>query len=267
MALLEKGVEFEHKIVDLQNKPEDFVELYASLHPDPSARAKVPILEHCTRDLEEEVLPPTPSTFPTASSLYDVQVIESNVCAEYIAEAFPDQGHSLLPTRPPDKANMRLLGEIWQTSGMGSYFPILLAARDGDQARLDQELTKLKAGMVIMDRLLCQYGADPAKTPFFLESGFCLGEVCLAPFVQRLLVTVPHWVGVDVLDMAEEEGCRRLRRWMQALAERPSTVASGGSKEETIKNFTRLLEMMKPGGGGAGAGGGAGGATGSTSSK
>jgi hypothetical protein len=46
LALLEKQVKFEHKIVDLQEKPADFTALYSTLHPDPEARAKVPILEH-----------------------------------------------------------------------------------------------------------------------------------------------------------------------------------------------------------------------------
>ncbi len=45
MALLEKEVPFEHVKVDLQDKPADFVALYASLHPDPTARAKVMYLQ------------------------------------------------------------------------------------------------------------------------------------------------------------------------------------------------------------------------------
>jgi len=35
---------FEQKIVDLQNKSKHFKELYASIHPDPTAPAKVPII-------------------------------------------------------------------------------------------------------------------------------------------------------------------------------------------------------------------------------
>jgi hypothetical protein len=34
-------VPFEHKIVDLQNKPKDFSDLYSSIHPSPAASAKV----------------------------------------------------------------------------------------------------------------------------------------------------------------------------------------------------------------------------------
>lgn len=34
-------MEFEHKIVDLQNKPPDFQALYSSIHPNPTVGAKV----------------------------------------------------------------------------------------------------------------------------------------------------------------------------------------------------------------------------------
>jgi len=220
----------------LQNKPEDFIALYASLHPDPTARAKVPILEHCTENSA------------SSSSSYDVQIIESNVCAEYIAEAFPNsQGSPLLPSCARDKAVMRLLGEMWTHSGMGNYFPLLLAGqagKEGEEARA-VELDKMKKGMKIMDTFLRQYGCDVAESPFLLKSGFCLGEVCLAPFVQRLLIVVPHWAGVDLLEMTDKEGWGRLKVWMEAVAWRESTVKSGGTKEETIKNYTRLLAMMK----------------------
>jgi len=44
ITLIEKKLNFEQKIVDLQNKPKHFKELYASIHPDPTAPAKVPII-------------------------------------------------------------------------------------------------------------------------------------------------------------------------------------------------------------------------------
>ena len=44
ITLVEKRLNFEHKIVDLQNKPKHFKDLYASIHPDPTAPAKVPII-------------------------------------------------------------------------------------------------------------------------------------------------------------------------------------------------------------------------------
>lgn len=44
ITLVEKNLNFEHRIVDLGNKPKHFKELYASIHPDPTAPAKVTII-------------------------------------------------------------------------------------------------------------------------------------------------------------------------------------------------------------------------------
>lgn len=44
ITLREKNLNFEHKIVDLKEKPKHFKDLYASIHPDPAAPAKVPII-------------------------------------------------------------------------------------------------------------------------------------------------------------------------------------------------------------------------------
>ena len=42
--MLEKKLNFNQKIVDLKNKPKHFTDLYAAIHPDPTAPAKVPII-------------------------------------------------------------------------------------------------------------------------------------------------------------------------------------------------------------------------------
>jgi glutathione S-transferase len=44
LTLLEKGITFERQTIDLKNKPKYFSDLYASINPDPAARAKVPLL-------------------------------------------------------------------------------------------------------------------------------------------------------------------------------------------------------------------------------
>jgi len=44
IVLVEKDLNHELIIVDVVNKPKHFTELYASIHPDPVAPAKVPIM-------------------------------------------------------------------------------------------------------------------------------------------------------------------------------------------------------------------------------
>ena len=62
IALLEKGVQFEHKIIDLNNKPDEFIDLYQRASGG-SRRGLVPLLE-----------------------LGDNLVIESDVVAKYVAQ-------------------------------------------------------------------------------------------------------------------------------------------------------------------------------------
>ena len=44
LTLVEKDLKFERKTIDLGNKPNSYLELYASIYPDPNAKAKVPII-------------------------------------------------------------------------------------------------------------------------------------------------------------------------------------------------------------------------------
>ena len=44
ITLVEKQLNFDQKIVSLQDKPKHFKELYASIHPDPTAPAKFSII-------------------------------------------------------------------------------------------------------------------------------------------------------------------------------------------------------------------------------
>ena len=69
LTLLEKKVNFTTIPVPLNNKPQWYKDLYASVHPDPLARAKVPIIEiGKPNDAEYQIL------------------VESDVVARFVAE-------------------------------------------------------------------------------------------------------------------------------------------------------------------------------------
>ena len=70
--------------MDLNNKSQEFQDLYASINPDPAASAKVPILIDG-----------------------DAKLIESAIVVEYLVDKYRGQGEELLPTDPAAAAKVR----------------------------------------------------------------------------------------------------------------------------------------------------------------
>ena len=105
IALEECQVDYETVTVDLQNKSDEFLELYKKANPLPGARAKVPLLQ--VGD--------------------DTFLCESMVVTEYIAEVYSSP---LLPEASKDRARMRLFVELCGSTF--SYFPLLRAKQGED---------------------------------------------------------------------------------------------------------------------------------------
>ena len=115
----ECNVAYEKVLVDLQNKPQEFLDLYALANPIPGARAKVPLLE--VTDQEQ-------SSVSSANNEGPVMLTESLVVSQYVAEKFGSD--VLLPSSARDRATMRLFTELCGSSF--SYIPILRAQQQND---------------------------------------------------------------------------------------------------------------------------------------
>lgn len=214
-------------MVDLQNKPQEFVDLYALANPIPGASAKVPLLEITDKD---------------SSSGETVLLAESLVIAEYIAET---HGRDiLLPSSAKDRATMRLFTELCGSSF--SYIPIL-RAKNAEQ--VVSAVQALKDSLVNVDAFLKHYHSDP----FVTGEQFSLAECNAAPFVFRACTILPAFTGregaasstvVDPMQICNELDLKHLKRWMQAVLERPSVVETSGTKEDMIASTSRLLERL-----------------------
>ncbi|DBB07594.1 TPA: hypothetical protein ACH3X3_009034 [Trebouxia sp. C0006] len=99
LTLLEKGIKFQRHTIDLKDKPKYFSDLYASINPDPTARAKVPLLIDG-----------------------DERIVESNLVAEYLDNTFPESGPKLFPTDPLKLFKVRCVG-LWRCS-LTSFPPV-----------------------------------------------------------------------------------------------------------------------------------------------
>jgi len=205
--------------VDLQDKPQEFLDLYAQANPLPGARAKVPLLQVCNDG--------------------DFLLCESLIVAEYLAEKYG----MLLPSSPKHRAIMRLFTELCGPSF--SYFPLLRAKGD----KLDAAVQSFQEGLVAVNAFLKLKGES--KGPFLFGDTFSLAECNAAPFVQRAYTILPAFTGqeedsvkVNPMDICDELDLVYLKRWMEAVLTRPSVATTGVPKEELLKGTTRMLERF-----------------------
>ena len=216
------------------------MELYKRANPLPGASAKVPLLEVVGQDDGED------------NDTTSVVLCESLVVAEYIAELqakLIEEGPSsmgllLLPTKPEDRAIMRLFFEL--CSSCFTYFPILRSA--GDETKLEAALDQFKMGLLNVDTFLRTMGNRGRDGPYLFGNQFTLAECNAAPFVQRACMVLPTGIGsgrsIDPLDICDEFKLDRVKCWIMAVLDRPSVSETAVPKEVYMKNVEEFLKKM-----------------------
>lgn len=211
--MVEKGLPFEEINVDLGNKPKHFSEAYASIAMDPEGRAAAPILE---------VGKPGEPGY--------VRLVESEVVARYLVDAFPDP-----PMKPSDPARCAE-GNMFVTTFMGlvaSSYNLILAAKT--QEDVDKAWKGIRRGLFAVEVGLKRYRTGE---PFFGER-FGLVEALCAPFVIRMLCNVKKHRGVDMMEMQD---LPLSLSWMAAIRAYPSVVET--SPEE--KSLCKIQPYLEP---------------------
>lgn len=214
IALIEKGIAFEEKNVDLKNRPPEFIELYQSMCPDVSATAKVPIMEHGDRGSEDYV-----------------KIIESNVILDYIEDVWGDVGVRLRPNNPKDAAAVRMFNESF-----GKMGPFGLVSGESIEV-LQKKLVEFAKGMQIVDRCLQLYKKRDADGDLLLGADFSQAECMAAPILVRGIAWLKGIRGLDVQKLSDDLGLVHLSRWMAAVLSRPSVIKTTptGDLAQSIK--------------------------------
>lgn len=200
LALVEKEVDFEMRAVDLNDKQPDMIAAYGVASPDAGSVAKVPILIHD-----------------------GVAMIESALCATYVAEAFKSSGADLLPATPAEQYKVGLWCE---TFAVGP--PFFRALRATSQSDVDSALDDLRSVLRRCERCLeiaqTTTGRDKGQSdgPFVLGAKYSMAEVLTSTMLPRLSVALGHYRGFRLHAAVEEMGLHRLARWMDASMDRPS---------------------------------------------
>ena len=194
---------FEHKIIDLKQKPADFLRL--------SPTGLVPLLE-----LDDGTV-----------------VSESVVVARHIAVTF-DQHAQLLP--PSDQPLVDDFVKFWSSRVEPAYYEILKAS---SEAQVQIAVDAFRRVLVQVDeRLRSGWDGEPpsdAATPFLLGERFSLAEAVAAPWVERMLLMLPYWRKIDAVELCEESGCARTAAWLRAVATRPSVEETSAGEAEMAR--------------------------------
>ena len=206
----------ERCVVDLQNKPANFTDVYAkALAGDDTVRAKVPVLEVDDGDVS-------------------MTMVESMVILEYLQDRWP-----LSSETPEKRAMCRLFADRF--SSCISYMPVLRA--EAGSTEESEALEKLVAGMKSLDAYLREFGDD--KGPFLLGSTFSVAEEACAPFAQRFFTVLP---GIrpehDPRELLSEHGLTRLLAWFEAVCARPSCVETIPPPDELVGGYQKMLARM-----------------------
>jgi len=209
---VEKALPHDKTIVDLQDKPADFVAMHRKAMSDPGARGVVPVLEG-------------DDGFVLA---------ESMVILDYLEELAPVAGQTA-----EQRARARLFAALFP--GRLSSFPILKADSGSDEEAA--AVAKLRADLRAMNTFLLESGG---AGPFLLGEAFSYAECAAAPFAQRLrLVLAGLRPELDVSAWVEEDKLQRLDAWMDAVCARPSCVESLPPPEELVESYGKMVERMK----------------------
>lgn len=200
---MEKGVDFKHEIIDLSNKPRNFVAKYKEASGG-QGNGLVPLLEDG-----------------------ETKVIESMVVAEYVCrtiEGKDGKGRHLYPAR--DSKDEELILKFtaeWQRV-TDTYYDVLRAT---SQKEVDKRMKQFISILSGIDEMM---GINEGK--FILGKEFSYAECISAPWVQRFFVTMPYFRGVQFDDILYD--FKSLKRWMDAVCSRPSCLSSKCPEGEMI---------------------------------
>ena len=192
---------------DLQNKSEEFIDVYKKANP--GGRAKVPVLE-----IDGETL------------------VESSVTVEYLAER---SGAPFYPASAAKRASARLMAEI---QPFQNYFAFI-KVRD-DKEKLAEKVQEFEDAVAAFETFLEIH--QDSDGPFLCGGDMCFSEAMIAPFVARAIPNLKHFCDVDVKEICKRHP--RVNRLVTAILDRPSVASTRPSDDEIVAGMTRMMKMF-----------------------
>lgn len=160
ILMAEKGLFYEHREVDLGNKPDWFEAA--------SPYSKVPVLIHG-----------------------DVRVYESAIINEYLDETFPEP--PMMPDTPAERAQARVWIDYDNVKFVPAFYRVLLTEEGSRRQELRDSLIE---SLRFMET---QALANRTGGPYWLGKDFSLVDIAIYPHFERLTV-LEFYRGISIPD-------------------------------------------------------------------
>jgi glutathione S-transferase len=156
---------------------------------------------------------------------------EADVIAEFVDDAFPGKGTTLMPNNEVQRSRirhyMKVLGGPGGVSGM---YGLLM---NQDPAKDQEILDKVHGHWAQFAKLA------NADGPFFLGKRFSLADVMLMPMYDQFRFVWSHYRGAEIIpsDAAAFPWVPRAQAWAKAVEERESFKKYSQGKETYVKAY------------------------------
>jgi len=162
---------------------------------------------------------------PAIRHSVDTVVWESLPVCEYVDATF---GSGLLAgTTPHERARIQIWSAHCTDRIQKQYYKALMSD--------DDERERHDALVSFYDECRALSNAMSEDGPFFLGDRFCLVDIALAPFWQRMLWVGGHYFG---LEFPDEPAFHRLHSWWEVCSKRPSIKNTFVCMERLIASYT-----------------------------
>ncbi len=149
---------------------------------------------------------------------------ESATINEYLDASFP--GPALRPAEERGRAVMRNEIRHFDNVFLASLYKLLFEQDPADRKRLR---AAVEDGMRYLEsRLEANQGAGP----FWLGAELSLADLAMYPFFERLPVFNYY------RDVTMPASCKRLRRWLDTMIQRPAAAATAHDLEWFVPRYT-----------------------------
>jgi glutathione S-transferase len=164
----------------------------------------------------------------------DDRIWESAIINEYLEEMFPTP--ALMPQEPGLRALVRIWVDFANTRFTTAFYKLLLAQTSEAQADWRDEMSRHL-------RFIEQRGLQElsAEGPYWLGDRFSLLDLTYYPWFERW-AALEHYRGLSLPD-----DCQRLKRWWQAVSDRPAIQATAQSPTYHIEQYARYASNTAAG--------------------